>query len=163
MKGWYVIYTKSRYEKKTAQILTEQNFKVYLPLNKTISQWSDRKKKVEKPLFSSYVFIYLETIKDYLRALAIEGVVIFIKFGNRLVRVLDEEIDRIRVFLNEFSDVELRNSLDIKVGEKRRISSGPFENYDCEIIKIDNKKKICVRIESLKYSILAEMHSYHLI
>ncbi|MDC8107047.1 transcription termination/antitermination protein NusG [Chryseobacterium sp. PTM-20240506] len=163
MKGWYVIYTKSRYEKKTAQILTEQNFKVYLPLNKTISQWSDRKKKVEKPLFSSYVFIYLETIKDYLRALAIEGVVIFIKFGNRLVRVLDEEIDRIRVFLNEFSDVELRNSLDIKVGEKRRIASGPFENYDCEIIKIDNKKKICVRIESLKYSILAEMHSYHLI
>ncbi|WBV56251.1 UpxY family transcription antiterminator [Chryseobacterium sp. Chry.R1] len=163
MKGWYVIYTKSRYEKKTAQILTEQNFKVYLPLNKTISQWSDRKKKVEKPLFSSYVFIYLETIKDYLRALAIEGVVIFIKFGNRLVRVLDEEIDRIRVFLNEFSDVELRNSLDIKVGEKRRITSGPFENYDCEIIKIDNKKKICVRIESLKYSILAEMHSYHLI
>ncbi|KFF29547.1 hypothetical protein IQ37_04805 [Chryseobacterium piperi] len=163
IKGWYVIYTKSRYEKKTAQVLTEQNFKVYLPLNKTISQWSDRKKKVEKPLFSSYVFIYLETIKDYLRALAIDGVVVFIKFGDRLVRVLDEEINRIKLFLNEFSEVELRGSLEIKVGEKKKITSGPFENYECEIIKIDNKEKICVRIESLKHSILAEMHSYHLI
>ncbi|CAA7196340.1 Transcription termination/antitermination protein NusG [Chryseobacterium potabilaquae] len=163
IKGWYVIYTKSRYEKKTAQILTEQNFKVYLPLNKIISQWSDRKKKVEKPLFSSYVFIYLETIKDYLRALAIDGVVIFIKFGGRLVRVPDEEINRVKIFLNQFSEIEIRNIQDLNIGEKRKITSGPFENYECEIIKIDNKQKICVRIDSLQQSLVAEIHSYHLI
>ncbi|MBB4807692.1 transcription antitermination factor NusG [Chryseobacterium defluvii] len=163
IQGWYVVYTKSRYEKKIAQNLTEQNFKVYLPLRTTMSQWSDRKKKVEKPLFSSYVFVYLETPKDYLKALTIEGVVLFIKFGGRLVRVLDEEINRIKIFLNQFSEVELKNSLDLQVGEKKKISSGPFENYECEIVKIDNKRKICVRIDSLQQSLLAEIHSYHLI
>lgn len=163
IKGWYVIYTKSRYEKKIAQNLVEQNFKVYLPLNTNISQWSDRKKKVEKPLFSSYVFIYLETTKDYLNALTIDGVVLFIKFGGRLVRVLDEEINRIKIFLNQFSQVELKKSLDIQVGERKRITSGPFENYECEIIKIDNKQKICVRIDSLQQSLLAEIHFYHLL
>lgn len=163
IKGWYVIYTRSRYEKKTAQLLTEQNFKVYLPLNKIFSQWSDRKKKVEKPLFSSYVFIYLETVRDYLRATAIDGVVVFIKFGGRLVRVLDEEINRVKIFLNQFSEVEIKNIHDLKTGDKRKITSGPFENYECEIIKIDNKQKICVRIDSLQQSLLAEIHSYHLI
>lgn len=162
-KGWYVIYTKSRYEKKIAQKLTEENFNVYLPLNTTISQWSDRKKKIEKPLFSSYVFVYLETNKDYFKALAIDGVVVFIKFGGRLVRVLDEEINQIKVFLNHFSQVELQNSTDIRIGEKKRIISGPFENYECEIIKVDNRQKICVRIDSLQQSIIATMpfSSFH--
>ena len=163
IEGWYVIYTKSRYEKKIALKLTEENFKVYLPLNITVSQWSDRKKKVEKPLFSSYVFIYLKTSKDYLKTLTIDGVVLFIKFSGRLVRVLDEEINRIKIFLNQFSQVELKNSLEIQVGERKKITSGPFENYECEIIKIDNKQKICVRIDSLQQSLVAEIHSYRLI
>ncbi|QIY90743.1 transcription termination/antitermination protein NusG [Chryseobacterium gallinarum] len=163
IEGWYVIYTKSRYEKKIAQKLTEENFKVYLPLNATISQWSDRKKKVEKPLFSSYVFVYLDTLKDYSKALSIDGVVLFIKFGGKLVRVLDKEINQIKIFLNQFSEVELKHSLDLKIGEVKKITSGPFKNYECEIIKIDNKQKICVRIRSLQQSLMAEMHSYHLI
>lgn len=163
IQGWYVIYTKSRYEKKIAQKLAEQNFKVYLPLNTVVSKWSDRKKKVEKPLFSSYVFVYLNSLKDYSKALNIDGVVLFIKFGGRLVRVLDEEINQIKIFLNQFSQVELKQSLDLKIGEIKRISSGLFENYECEIVKIDNKHKICVRIGSLQQSLLAELHSYHLI
>lgn len=161
--GWYVLYTKSRHEKKIAENLIKQNFKIYLPINKTFSQWSDRKKKIEKPLFSSYVFIYLDTIKDYYRALTVEGVVLFIKFGGRLIRVLDDEINRIKIFLNQFSEVELKNTLNIEIGEKKRITSGPFENYECEIIKIDNKRKICVRIDSLQQSLVAELHSYHFI
>lgn len=80
-----------------------------------------------------------------------------------LVRVLDEEINKIKIFLNHFSQVELKHSLDLNIGEIKRINSGPFENYECEIIKIDNKHKICVRIGSLQQSLLAEIHSYHLI
>lgn len=83
IQGWYVIYTQSRYEKKIAQKLNEQNFKVDLPFNTEVSQWSDRKKKIEKPLFSSYVFVYLDSLKDYSKAMSIDGVVLFIKFGGR--------------------------------------------------------------------------------
>jgi transcriptional antiterminator RfaH len=162
-KGWYVIYTKSRFEKKIAQNLDAQNFRIYLPFNITTSQWSDRKKKVEKPLFSSYVFVYLETIKDYFKALAVDGVVLFIKFGGRLVRVLDEEINRIKIFLSQYSEVELKGIQELNIGERKIIESGPFESYPCEILKINNKQKICVRIDSLQQSLIAEIHPYHLI
>lgn len=163
LPGWYVVYTKSRFEKKTTDKLIEHQFKVYLPLVTTISQWSDRKKKVKKPLFNSYIFIYLETGKDYFEVLSIHGVVSFIKLETNPVRVPEEEINRIKIFLNEFHDVELKNTKDLKVGDKRKITSGPFENYECEIIRIDNKNKICIRINSLQQSLLAEIHPYHLI
>ncbi|REC61344.1 antitermination protein NusG [Chryseobacterium pennae] len=121
IQGWYVIYTKSRYEKKIGQKLNEQNFKANLPLNTIISQWSDRKKKVESPLFSSYVFVYLETIKDYFKAFTIVGVILFIKLGDRLVRILDDEIYKIKIFLNQFSEVKLKGTLDLKIDNKQKI------------------------------------------
>jgi hypothetical protein len=52
-KHWLVIYTKPRAEKKVNERLLEEGFETYLPLQKVIRQWSDRKKKVEVPLFNS--------------------------------------------------------------------------------------------------------------
>ena len=161
-QGWYVAYTRSRFEKKIANKLIESEFDVYLPISTVISQWTDRKKKIEKPLFNSYVFVYLKSIKDYLKAMATEGIVLFISLGNKPVRVPDEEINRIRIFLNQYSEVELMGNHELNVGEKKLIMSGPFESYQCEILKINNKQKICVRIDSLKQSLIAEIHPYHL-
>ena len=43
--GWYVLYTKSRNEKKVASLLAAKGIEVYSPLQEVIKQWSDRKKK----------------------------------------------------------------------------------------------------------------------
>ena len=59
-KNWYVIKTLSRAEKKTAERLTDTHYEVYLPLQTTIKQWSDRKKKVTIQLIPSYVFIKVD-------------------------------------------------------------------------------------------------------
>ena len=47
-KHWYAVYTKPRAEKKAALALTELGIEHYLPLQTSIKQWSDRKKKVEE-------------------------------------------------------------------------------------------------------------------
>ncbi len=54
-KHWHAIYVKSRSEKKVAERLDDLGIDYYLPLVTTIKQWSDRKKRVEEPLFKSYV------------------------------------------------------------------------------------------------------------
>ena len=54
---WNVLYTTPRAEKKVYNRLVEMDIETYLPLYKTIRQWSDRKKKVEVPLFNSYIFV----------------------------------------------------------------------------------------------------------
>ena len=55
--NWYAVYTKPRSEKKLADRLNEHGIEAYLPLRKTLKQWSDRKKMVEEPLITSYVFV----------------------------------------------------------------------------------------------------------
>ena len=57
---WYVLYTKSRQEKKVTEALNLLGVNAYCPVVTTMKQWSDRKKKVEEPLIKSYVFVNLE-------------------------------------------------------------------------------------------------------
>ena len=54
---WFVVYTKPLTEKKVAARLMQLGYEVYLPLFTTLKQWSDRKKKLEKPLINSVVFV----------------------------------------------------------------------------------------------------------
>src|SRR5512140_1670119 len=54
---WYALYTRPRAEKMVYSRLEEGGIEAFLPLYKTLRKWSDRKKLVEKPLFSSYVFV----------------------------------------------------------------------------------------------------------
>lgn len=35
-----------------------------------------------------------------------------------------------------------------------------FENYNCEVIKVDNNHKVCIRIGSLRQGSLVELHPY---
>jgi transcription antitermination factor NusG len=154
LNGWYVIYTKSKYEKKVQEELVSKEYTSYLPLIQKTSIWSDRRKIIEMPLFPSYVFVYLNDIRIYYKLLQIKGVVNFIKFENKFVIVKELEIDRIRQIVNNCSQIELT---DLKTGEKKTILSGPLSGLECEIIAFKGKYKIIVNIESLKQNIIAEI------
>ena len=67
-KSWYALYVKSRAEKKVAADLSANSIEYYLPLQKVLKQWSDRKKWVEEPLFRSYVFVRIIS-DDYYKVL----------------------------------------------------------------------------------------------
>ncbi|HEX6432075.1 MAG TPA: transcription termination/antitermination NusG family protein, partial [Niastella sp.] len=64
-KRWYAVYTHAKWEKKVADLLTRKNIENYCPLNKVVRQWTDRKKIIYEPLFTSYVFPRI-TNKEYI-------------------------------------------------------------------------------------------------
>ena len=154
--GWYVIYTKPRHEKKVFEDLVLRNCTAYLPLVHRRSQWSDRWKMIEKPLFSSYVFVYLNDLENYHRVLPVDGFVMFIRFEGKLAMVKDSEIETIKQLIAHCQGVELVQT-DIKIGEKRKITYGPLSGYNCEAVSYKGKDKIIVRIESLRQDIMAEV------
>ena len=59
-KKWFVVYTKVQQELKTADQLTAIGITNYCPIVNLIKQYSDRKKKIKKPLLPSYVMIHIE-------------------------------------------------------------------------------------------------------
>ena len=89
---WYAVYVRSRHEKKVCQLFEEMGIESSLPLIKTTRKWSDRKKKVEVPLFRGYVFVRLDINKDKLNILRTDGVVKFIGIQSKPSRIPDEQM-----------------------------------------------------------------------
>lgn len=136
MKNWYVVYTKPKWEKKVAEKLNEIGIECYCPLIIQIKQWTDRKKKVEAPLFNSYVFVQLEDT-DRNSVFQISGVVRYLFWLGKPAIVRDEEINIIKTSLAapNLSDVSVTS---IQVGDRIKLESGAFSNQDAIVQEISN-------------------------
>ena len=136
---WYALYTQARWEKKVHRLLQEAGFERYCPLNKVQRRWSDRMKTVEEPLFRSYVFVRIAE-KQRSDVRAIPGVVNFVYWLGKPAIVRDEEIEEIRRFLDEFTDVEVtRIDEKIEPGTRVRIVSGFMMGREAVAIRETNK------------------------
>lgn len=146
-RKWYVAYTKPRNEKKVAERLTSYGYEVYCPIVKTLKQWSDRKKTVRLPMFTSYIFALLnenerqEVIQD-------PGILNFVHWQGTPAIVRDSEIESIRKIESYGLEIEVSEIQPVK-GELVVITEGPFKRLTGEVRKID-KNRLSVWIEALK-------------
>jgi transcription antitermination factor NusG len=151
-RHWYALYTKSRWEKKVYQLLREKGLEAYCPLNRVRKKWSDRVKWVEEPLFKSYVFVQVsEEEKSTVRL--VNGVVNFVYWLGKPAIVKNKEIEIIRKFLDEYSEVQAE-PLDLQANTPITILKGAFMNKEARVIKVMNNK-VRVIIESIGYSLVA--------
>jgi transcriptional antiterminator RfaH len=153
--GWLALYTKPRNEKKLHDSITEQGIESYLPLHETIRIWSDRRKKVQVPLFPSYVFVRPKTRQEYYIALNCFGAVRFITFCGKPAVVTDKEIEAIRLLLNEECEYEMEASNEtFSPGEWIEIFKGALRGFQGEMIEHRGQYKLIVRIGALEQSLL---------
>ncbi len=137
-KHWYAVYTKPRWEKKVAASLEAQRLEAYCPLNRCSRQWSDRKKTVEIPLFTSYVFVRIaEAEKEAVRRTA--GILNFVYWLGRPAVLRNEEIEAIRTFVGVHQNIVLA-PLNLEVGGNIEIPEGVFKGQTGEVLKIEKKR-----------------------
>jgi transcriptional antiterminator RfaH len=144
--NWYVVYTKPKWEKKVAEKLIQAGIECYCPLITQIKQWSDRKKKIEVPLFNSYVFVHLADT-DRNSVFQIAGVVRYLFWLGKPAIVRDEEINIIKTSLSapNISDVSVSS---IKIGDRITLESGAFSNQSAIVQEVSKTHYILV-LESL--------------
>ncbi|WP_343616061.1 UpxY family transcription antiterminator [Flavobacterium sp.] len=144
--NWYVLYTKPKWEKKVAEKLTQMGIVCYCPLISQIKQWSDRKKKVEVPLFNSYVFVQMAD-SDRNSVFQIAGVVRYLFWLGKPAIVRDEEINIIKTSLqsDNIADISVTS---IQVGDKIKLEYGAFSNQSA-IVKEVSKNYYVLVLESL--------------
>ncbi len=154
--GWYVLYVRSRHEKKVDNLLKESGLESFLPLVKTVRKWSDRKKLIEAPLFPSYVFVKINSAKDFYKASSIEGACTFVRCGGQYALAKEDEIQKIKLFLGSNDITNISNDRhDLEIGEIMQIQYGSLAGLECEVLKINNENKILVRLNSINQSITA--------
>ena len=159
-KKWYAVYTKPRWEKKVHGLFTEKGLVSYCPLNKVRKRWSDRIKLVEEPLFKSYVFVQVRE-EDQQKVRTINGVLNFVYWNGKPALVKEEEIDTIRKFLNEYSDVEVK-PMNLQANQAVMVKRGLLMNNTGRIRRLMNNK-VEVLIESLGYTLVASLEKSNII
>jgi transcriptional antiterminator RfaH len=149
---WYAIYTHPRAEKQVFSRLEEIGVETYLPLQKTYRQWSDRKKLVERPLLSSYVFVKVIT-KDFPLVYKTTGVVKFISFEGKPVPIPQKQIDNLRLLIDSNAEIEV-SSEKFEKGDNVEVITGSLIGLTGELIKAGGRKKVIIRIEELKQNLI---------
>ncbi len=158
-KMWYAVYTKPRWEKKVAGLLTRKNIESYCPLNKVQRQWSDRKKIVMEPLFQSYVFVNVSNLEQTM-VRETSGVLNFVYWLQKPAVIREEEIDVIKRFLNEYHHVQVEKST-VNLNDKVRIIGGPLMMREGNVLEIKNKT-VKVLLPTMGYTLVAEIEKINL-
>ncbi len=149
---WYALYTFPRFEKKVYTRLLERKIEAYLPLQKKLRKWKDRKKWVEEPLIRSYVFVKVSEL-EYYDALSIEGAVRYISFSGKAVPIPEWQIVAMQKLEN--SDYEITiSSKSFKPGCNIRIVSGVLAGFSGELVSYMGKKRVVIRISQIGHSLV---------
>ncbi len=159
-KNWYAIYTKPRHEKKVYELLLEKNIETFLPVVLRVRQWKDRKKKVEMPLFQSYMFVRIDYKYRY-DVLQTHGVIKIINFKGIPAVVPDWQIDGLKRMLQHPEKIQLENYL--KSGEMVRILDGPFKDLIGTIKQIRGEDRLIISIEGIMQTVSVEVDRTNLI
>lgn len=154
LRNWYALYTRPRFEKAVDSELHEKGIESFLPLQSVIRYWSDRKKKVEVPLFPSYVFVHANLSERY-RSLQTRGVVKMICFNGQPARIPDGEIQRFHRILN--SGLEAQPHSYLKNGDEVEVSSGPLMGLKGFYIEDRSKGRIVISVHTIQQSISLEL------
>ncbi len=146
---WYALYVHSRAEKKVYAQLTDMGLETYLPLITKMRKWSDRMKKVEEPLFKSYVFVRADEKMHY-EIVSIPNVMKFVRFGGKAVVVPENQINAIKKYCDDFEEDEQQlQEHELHEGQLVRITSGQMMGLMGRLAPINNKKRLIVFIESV--------------
>ena len=144
--NWYVVYTKPKWEKKVAEQLTQKGIECYCPLVTHVRQWTDRKKKLQVPLFNSYVFVHLDEADRNL-VFQSTGVVRYLFWLGKPAVVLDQEINTIKEWLGSSDKYDVSLST-LQVGAKITLESGPFKSQSAIVQEVGKSHYVLI-LESM--------------
>ncbi|MBO9732444.1 MAG: UpxY family transcription antiterminator [Chitinophaga sp.] len=158
ISGWYVIYTRPRHEKKVAVQLSQANIVFFLPTLKTLRVYKDRKRNIDAPLFPSYIFIYVNDLDEYYRALSINGTLYYVRSGDKVAKVSETVIHNIRLLLAEGNDQDIEVSdAYFRPGKQVLIKDGIMTGLYGEIVEFKGTRKILIRITLMRRNILVTL------
>lgn len=154
-KKWYAVYTRPRAEKLVLKRLQQEDVEAYLPLMKTLKVWSDRKKMVEKPLLTSYVFVKT-TQKGFPIVFQIDGIVKFVTFESIPVSIPQRQIDVLRLLIDSEAELEVTGE-KFEKGDSVEVIAGSLTGLTGELINVNGTKRVIVRIDRLDQNILLKI------
>lgn len=155
-KQWVVVRSKPRSEKVAYKELVNKNIEAYLPLLKERRKWSDRKKWVEFPLFSSYLFARID-IKDSIFVLQTQGVNTIIKFGEKIAIVQNDVIKAMRLAIE--GGYQLEPTEYFVEGSLVEVIAGPMKGVSGIVARLKGQSCLIIKIDAIQQALSVQIES----
>lgn len=157
MISWYAVYVNVKHEKKVVKKLQEHNIEAYSPVTRKLQQWTDRKKWVEFPMLSGYVFVKINILEKE-RVLNCRGVIAFIKFNGIEAKVKENEIDILKsIELNGYDVTQ--EMKDFKILDEVLVTEGPLKGLTGTVLQFHTSNYVQIQLESLNQNIKVKLPS----
>ncbi len=151
---WYALRTKSRHEKLVRDQLDKQGIEPLLPTVKRLSQWKDRKKEIEVPLFSGYCFVrFSQREKAPVRQTT--GVVEIIGSGSRPEPIPEQEIDALRRLMTSVLPYDPHPYLH--EGMKVEVVRGPLQGVLGILMRKEKRHRLVIGVRLIQQAAAVEI------
>lgn len=158
-KYWYAVYTAPRAEKKVSERFEKEGIEHYLPLQTVKRRWSDRIKDVVVPVIHGYIFVHIHPTETK-NVLNVFGAIAFVKEFLKPVPIPEEQINRLK-FMVDFSEEPIEFSMDaFQPGESVVIIRGSLQGLMGELVEIQGKHKVLVRLTSFGCALTMVPYSF---
>lgn len=157
--SWYAIHTRPRHEKQVESRLGDGGISTFLPVVKEVHRWSDRRKVVEMPLFSCYLFVHIIlSAKAQETVLRTDGVIGFVGTHRQATAIPEVEIESVQQLLSRNLPVSPYPFLS--VGQRVRIRGGALDGIDGVITTGSGDRKLVISIELIQRSVAVTLEGY---
>ena len=151
---WYAVRTRSRHEKLVRDRLAALGIEHLLPTVHRLSQWKDRKKEVEVPLFSGYCFARFGW-PDRLAVQTVSGVVEIIGGGQRPEPIPDAEIDALKSLMA--SELPYDAHPYLREGMMVEVRRGPLEGVRGILLRKAKRHRLVISIHLIQQAAAVEI------
>ena len=159
--NWYAIHTRSRHEKWVAKQLQGKGISTFLPLLQELHKWSDRRSKVEVPMFSCYAFVRIaQTTDERLKILRTPGVLSFVGNENQGTPIPDGQIENLQTAIRE--KIPCLPHPFVSAGMRVRIRGGSLDNIEGILMRNDGDQSLVLSVELLRRSISIRLEGYEI-
>lgn len=147
MKSWYVVNTKPHREFKVINYLNSKNITIFMPKLLVSRSHARQVKKVLRPLFPSYFFVYINIEHSFRLVKSTIGVKGMLTNGNKPTCVHQD------VMQNLFNNTDANGILKkprvnvFKTGQKVEISDGIFKGKVGSFYSMSAKDRISVLLD----------------
>jgi transcription antitermination factor NusG len=156
---WYALHTRSRHERLVAQRLAELGVETFLPTVTEVHRWSDRKKSVELPLFSCYVFArFIPQRSDRLHVLRVGGVLGLVGSQGEGSPIPDEQIETVRTLVE--GSVPWRPFPFLQIGQRVRIRGGALEGMEGILVSRNGNQTLVISVDAIQRSLSVHVEGY---
>lgn len=153
--NWYVLCTRSRFEKKLAENFKKSGIQHFLPIRIERKQWSDRWKNVETPLFPGYIFVQMDESNRF-KILNTNGAVRFLYWNGAYAKLSRRDVQMINYALEDKQELEVVDN-ELFEGQEVKITSGPFKGFDAKLVHHNGKGKLLLEVKAIAQGVLIEI------